>query len=190
MVDGPGLSGGIVNTLSNFTIQARDKYGNDIHTGGNLGKIGAILGGPDGSSQQRVIHLTDLFNGQYLASHIVSIAGKYDIREAVRTKSLGIFKAAIAPGPMAIEKCNITGGLVANKWQLAMKAGVVSHFTISSQDSNGNLRTRGGDSLHVNIFNNDSAISVNVLDLTTGNYYATVQQHRCWIQDLCSSVWQ
>jgi len=129
---GPGLEPGLLDTHpTHFTIQAKDKNGNDMKEGGDPFEV--KIQGPEGPIDAKV---TDNGDGTYRVDYAPEAAGRHDIDVELGGKPIkgSTFRVDIKPGAWA-------GTSTVENFT----------FTIRMKDKRGAFVTEGGEDVKVKI---------------------------------------
>jgi len=147
---------------SQFYIQARDLYGNNRDSGGDVFEV--VLQGPE-LVEGTVV---DDNNGSYTVHCSARIAGLYELTVSHEGYHImgSPFKTIVTPSETCAIECMATGlGLSGGI------TGVPAEFFIQSVDKFGNKRTSGGDLFRVAIKDGNKVLAYGqVRDQGTGSY--------------------
>jgi len=150
---GPGLEEPYDTVPTEFTIQAKDKYGNDIPTGGDPFEISIL----DPNEQEIPADITDNGNGTYVAKYEPVTHGAHKALIKLRGKPVG-------KSPYTV-----------NVRQGATESSFVERFdfVIRSKTKTGEIKKVGGDHFDVTVNNKssgDKVPEVDVKDNDDGSY--------------------
>ncbi len=134
------LSNMVAGETYNFSIQAKDKLGNDRSSGGE--KFVARLVHSTDSSKDVQINVVDSNDGKYELDFVVTNSGDYQLRIELDEEPILVQAAVVSDsGVTDPTKC-----IVSTTDFNGLKAGEVKTFTLTACDQFGNRRTKGGDS--------------------------------------------
>jgi filamin len=154
LVFGPGLGVEevVYDTIPTwFKIQAKDKYGKDIPTGGDPFEVTA----EDEDGKDVPVEIKDNNDGTYLCNYAPVNSGRHKIQAKLRGKPVG-------GSPYTV---NVNKG--------ATEASFVEKytFTIRTKTKDGQLKNAGGDKFEVNVTSpSGSAVPVEIQDLQNGSH--------------------
>lgn len=154
---------------ASFSIQAKDKLGNDRSSGGE--KFVATLAHSTDSSKDVQINMVDSNDGKYEFDFVANNSGNYQLRIELEGQVVSNTATVVADtGVTDPSKCTISS----NDFKL-VKAGEVKKFTLTSCDEFGNPRSKGGDSFVMPIANKQNMEYsredlVSIVDNGDGNY--------------------
>jgi len=140
IVEGPGVTGGFVNTDLPFTIRGIDKDGNPVKAGGDEFKV--VVDGPMGTFP---VEVKDNNDGTYTGSYHPTKAGNYKVTINVNKQ-----KNQVGKSPYIAKVRNGADGknsfAVGRGWKEAYDC-LPARFTVHAKDSEGNPVI--GETLHV-----------------------------------------
>jgi len=153
---GPGLESPYDTVPTEFTIQAKDKYGNPIPTGGDPFEV-QILNPND---EEVPSQITDNGDGTYQAKYEPVAHGKHKAIIKLRGKPVG-------GSPYSVDVR-----------QGATESSFVERFdfVIRSRTKTGEIKSVGGDKFDVNVKNRENGDQVNtvkVQDNNDGSYHVS-----------------
>jgi len=134
---GDGLSKAVAGEPANFTVHAKDSFGNSIKTGG--AKFDAVLEGREKVN----VDVQDKSDGTYSASYKTAVSGAYFLHVTLEGTPIkdSPFSVNVTPGAASASLSSAEGeGLI------KAIAGETATFVVSLKDSYGNpLKASGGD---------------------------------------------
>ncbi|KAL1507812.1 hypothetical protein AB1Y20_007420 [Prymnesium parvum] len=166
---GPGTSSGSVGVSTEFTIEARDKFGNSRGEGGD--NFVVVLIGPGASAAEHRAELVDDGYGKYQVHYHIDHVGRYVLRvtldgENIKGSPTKIVISGARSHPAA---CGIVGLLPDQRDLPPSIAGEPYSFGIEAHDDFGHLRNKGGDKFMV-VVGGIESIRPDVEDHQNGAY--------------------
>eukprot|EP00698_Gefionella_okellyi_P016092 TRINITY_DN457_c0_g1_i1.p1 TRINITY_DN457_c0_g1~~TRINITY_DN457_c0_g1_i1.p1 ORF type:complete len:4209 (-),score=1181.95 TRINITY_DN457_c0_g1_i1:57-12683(-) len=158
---GDGLEAGRAGEPCQFTVVARDGFGNARTSGGD--RVRAQLSG----AAQKAAEVRDNNNGTYLVSFVPTSAGDYSVAVSVDGYDVcnSPFRVQIAPGVTHTASCTVSGDGVRRAF-----AGETASFIIAARDAFRNKRYDGGDEFAVYLVGEDS-VRGSITDHKDGTYF-------------------
>jgi len=172
LVFGPLIESEVIDTVPTYIcIKAKDKYGNDIPTGGDPFEVTI----EDENGKVTDIPLTDNGDGSYKSGLIPVKSGRHKVGAKLRTKPVGGAPFTIDVGKGATEQSFVER----------------FSFTIRTKTSDGKLKKDGGDKFDITVENpagnnveglhiddkNDGTYVVTYAVETTGEYVVRIKIH-------------
>ena len=172
-ISGDGLSIAVAGEPATFIVTAYDQYGNEYPFGGS--QVQATISGPASVTPT----VTDLGNGQYLVSYMLTKSGAYNI-----TLSFDGQPAGASPFyPLAVNP-NVAFGATTTPVDSVPSSALASEkktFAIQAKDKYGNPVQVGGATVTATLSPVDSRDSTSSADELTGVYtlsYTTFKAQR------------
>jgi filamin len=152
---GPGLQDGIPDTLpTHFTIQAKDRHGNNMKRGGDPFEV--KIQGPKGTVDAK---LTDNNDGTYTVDYSPSNAGKHRIDVNLKNQPIKDAPFTVLVREGADEAHSFIEGYT---------------FTIRARSKKGENRKDGGDDFKVDIQGPSGPVpNVSLKDVGDGTYFCS-----------------
>ena len=146
---GSGLSRAVAGRLTEFSILAKDTYGNAEHASAG-GNFSVTLTGP--SKTRITARVVDSLTGVYTASYVPTLVGTYSTHVAYNQLPIfgSPYTTVVVPGK-AHASSSVVGCAAAHKAHstgcaaLVGEAGEVNTFTLVAKDSSGNDCADGGE---------------------------------------------
>jgi len=164
IVYGDGIKFGKIGHNNTFTVQSRDKYGNDIKTGG--AKISGKIS-KDGKKYD--VKFVDNNDGTYLCSYpSIEKSGIYTLEPTLDKEKLkgSPFKVDISAGEPDPSKFT----WLIEKSERVVKEGVQDTFYIQAKDKYGNSCTLGSEHALTGAISGASKAPVEIVDVGQGSY--------------------
>jgi filamin len=169
---GPGIEpGNLINKPTHFTIQARNKIGDPMKTGGDPFKV-AITGPYNAEVEPKI---TDNNNGTYLVEYEPTLAGPHKIEVTLNGTPISgspwnieVDRSDNDPDPSQFDVYGpgLEGGDTANPCT----------FTIVAKNKHGKPLNRGGDPVESQVFDKQgNEIPTKVIDNHDGTYTVNYQ---------------
>jgi len=169
---GEGVEGAQSGEESNLRVQARDKFDNDLITGGD--KVAATLSFQPlsgGAAVKHEVGIVDNGNGTYDLAYTPTKVGNYDLLITIDGKPIKDMPVSVSvlPGRFSPMECTFDGLDLDGNGRRIVTAGKTDTFNVIAKDANGNQLQEGGLNIE-GILGGTADVSVMCADNGDGTY--------------------